>query len=1683
MPRKSRESGEEHLINPGEKENNPENHENHSENESREPQHEDSAFEIQEKKVHELLSLVKQVERPHSLHRRPKKEKKEAPKTSDDFLALQKEMTEKLEQFEALQSEFLKEIEKNISLMWKTEQDDEHKFQVMEECAINISKLLFQIEELESDAKVLFERIYEVNDNFRTTFVRENGFDYYDQLRNAAESCSKKLYELTLQNPISKWLSRKEIAKLRAEQERLSNLRSKANTSASVPYIREVDSQYKRESLKRDTIEAIVRFVIDHYKNGLETNKENEPVDPKIIRDIQKQLIASKLKGPLEEAKKMAIEYSYKDPNDPEFEFSDKHIAEALELAELAVENEYRSSVWGMNEFSQRVQALPNGPKETTARFITQYNGETNQKRLQNFFDVCTQLDDIIQQQKIRSSFSQTLERADTVISEYHLQRKISKEKDALSESPSPVDTLLKNFDRDQWKLFIQNPEIRATLGEEKIERINSYLARTFAEKLIESNDNRDMRVECGKNQYAFTDESSIPLIILNAHVEYGHYGSEIFLPTTRGSKESDLNNYIFALTKENYEKIKALNIPGLEEYIDILKSHPDTYYVKSFYQPTTNSYIENPIYQKSQEALAKMIQHFLAKGDRLSQFFATKTFAKCTADLGTTYQSVEKILTNTNDTALKRDLIQNLIERHRFMGDKKALLLLAKNIPSLDNDSIIFLKKQFPQIIGQFIDSRYSQKIISEEEMNGLASISDSTPETVRSLLRFLSYLETSDNYSYDTNTNQATLEQYLAIANNEEAVSLVKRLNSFGYKFKNEDAHQIVSLSTDPAAIANIDRIGNCIDQKFSKIKGAPNFFLWRQSFENPNLIADILEELPSEVSMEMETFITYGKMFVSFTPEKRQEAYSNLAKILESPNAEIRSQKRYLLPKTSTEPEFIDGKFIAPVERTPEEIYVESKDVLEILKGMPDAIVVDKKLFDIFIRHKKRFLEFSPEKRAVGYTLIEKVFRSFSQEIQRLSEEIFLELLQVDDPEKAFAEVENVFVKNNLPLIGKIYKVFEILHPPQVLAEKLRKDSSPVLINATEKKRSLIIYNDLLRIHLESGNRSLKQYLEFLHEGEKVFAKIEEVGEEALSPREKKMALALVKKIQTLSENAELGTNTTSPEISASLNDEIKKLKAQLGVKKGQTLNGRILEIFAQPLGFESIDEALQYMNGKKNTANERNRALAERQKEKVKDKEDKAIYFELSPNDLLKGVDVTYISQILQNGSVAKEFLGASSNSDYTPLDTDTSRVLSEDLDGGFATGYQRSIASSYGNLCFALKDRGQFELTTPETPKQKNKSKLELFSTPVLGKRHYGIRTGFPSTEIDFMIAKDEFIKDAKQLQFLYTEIAKNGFYIPVVDTTGKLLFTPEMFDAHRKAFDGLDVFDGKELSFLPTTPEDPHYEEVTKLRTEMKEDQKHLERLLEDIRHVVQETLSEFGIVLKDEFESSITDAEFYDTGSTGRGTFTPGSYDFDYTLKLAERDIPKIPLIVKAIQAKLNPDANYSNSHADENGYYQFRADKVTLGKDTDLAIDIGFGRKNALSEFSSHDAINGKLKNIEETHGKEARKDVVANIVLTKQILKEAGIYKKLDKGLGGIGVETWILQHGGNMTKAFKAFYDAAHYEGVALPFDEFKKRYSILDAGINIKHLNYDNFVYHLSDETYHKMLRTLEKYTK
>jgi hypothetical protein len=757
-----------------------------------------------------------------------------------------------------------------------------------------------------------------------------------------------------------------------------------------------------------------------------------------------------------------------------------------------------------------------------------------------------------------------------------------------------------------------------------------------------------------------------------------------------------------------------------------------------------------------------------------------------------------------------------------------------------------------------------------------------------------------------------------------------------------------------------------------------------------------------------------------------------------------------------------EFSNGEFgfIAGQDKgTVENMKLDKKQLkaVDIFRGIDDTSL--QNIFKEFVLDD--FDSLSTDRLELAPTLLNRLSTSNASEMLQHRAALARQLLKSESSLDVLNRVEEVFLKNNLPFVGKAFSVFEILHSPKELARDFGIENSstisPVLKNIQAegaRGREAVIFSDLLKASFGSNNRSLRDYLRSIERGQALTDQLSsgKISWNEVDGESRQTLNIFAAHLNTLFNNTQAGKEKPR-KLSGDLESDISELIQNFSPSERYDLPDRIVRMFAFSAGIRSFSEAKQYLEQKAKTADTRNRESARNG-------------LALNQGDFVKGIGgVQYLSNILQNGSVAKEFLGDSADSDFTPLDTDLSKILQnpESIDAGITN----TAANGYGPIWFVLKGDDRFSTTrrSPAEDEQTNdngrdRGKLEAFYTGATGKDHYGVRTGFASSEINYMTVSNP---DRR----IGLEIAKNGYYIPVVDRKdGKVIFLPEDYDALRTKMSGLKYYDAGEYQFAPSSS----VPEVQELKSQIEASNQEVAKKHSAINVVTREALSSVGLQLKNHLDGDITSGsiEFIDTGSTGRGTNMPGDGDFDFMMRVDKQDFLN-PSRMGEIKQALLKQFGREIGDAGIIGSGDFRLKSVQIaGLEQPVDIDITFVEKTNKMEYSTEEALQDKIGTI-KAQSPEMYNEVVANILLAKKTLKEAGAYKPnrgetSQGGLGGVGIENWILQNGGSFEVAAKQFLAVA--EGKT--FDEFSGNYTIWDFGQN--HLAvksgryaYDNFV--------------------
>ena len=847
--------------------------------------------------------------------------------------------------------------------------------------------------------------------------------------------------------------------------------------------------------------------------------------------------------------------------------------------------------------------------------------------------------------------------------------------------------------------------------------------------------------------------------------------------------------------------------------------------------------------------------------------------------------------------------------------------------------------------------------------------------------------------------------------------------------------------------------------------------------------------------------------------------------------------------------------------------------------------------RSLFESYVR--EHYDELTAEQIKWTASIMARLANSNASELADRSEAFTRELLKLDTDKipEALDKIEDVYIHNHLPYVGKNYLVFRTMHPSPNLEDDFNfsptlnyvsdgepNTISPVLQQATGDIRSgkldqmlnsrdTIIVSDLLRASLGSNNRSIREYLATLKNGQALLDQLNsgELAWDTFNQPTNLMDKDTKANYDTLSTFAwHLATiyNSTLPgkehpyqlihqqvnqqsdteEPSAqsnALRSDFTNLTSLIKPNSRYSLADRAVRYFAHFVGIEDLAGAEQYMDNIVKEADARNRKTAEYLATTSEPK--------LQPGDLVKGMGGTdgygirYLSYAFQNGSISKEYLGDASRSDTTPLDADASIVLygeqtiNQTMDSMIAGSYGWGLwtvlrsdeATGEDRFIVTRRDKGEadqsiYDLSVPDANfdrtdltqeeidrrlkeiaeakrhRREGLPKLEIFATSVDGSGHYGIRTGFGMNLVDYCVTDSTRIDSTPVSEVTKLEIALDGFYIPIVDRDSEeLVFTPADYDKMRQQMSGLSHYSTGDYQFAPedelelpsTNVGKTTVPSTTTIISELPASMAETDHKHEVINRAIKQAITsipDLNLSYKDYLDGDLTEniVEMIDTGSTGRQTNTPGSGDFDYMARL-DRSILNDPTKKQQItDALLTAFGRENDGSAIVNG--NLRLKQVSIdGLAEPVDIDITFTQKTNKVQYPTDAALADRLSNIKNQSETKYRQ-VLANIIYAKQFLKAAGAYKprrspeaKGIGGLGGVGIENWVLQHGGSFKQAARDFLAVADS---CSGFEDFCAHYPVWDYGENHKGIRskpHDNFVAdNMNQAGYNRMKQAL-----
>lgn len=98
-----------------------------------------------------------------------------------------------------------------------------------------------------------------------------------------------------------------------------------------------------------------------------------------------------------------------------------------------------------------------------------------------------------------------------------------------------------------------------------------------------------------------------------------------------------------------------------------------------------------------------------------------------------------------------------------------------------------------------------------------------------------------------------------------------------------------------------------------------------------------------------------------------------------------------------------------------------------------------------------------------------------------------------MKSNNPLESLSKIEDVFIRNNIPTVGKIYSCFEILHPDFQGFNFESSMVSPILKKSSIMNKKVTVFSDLIKSSFGSNNRSVNAYLKNIEFGSNLYESI--------------------------------------------------------------------------------------------------------------------------------------------------------------------------------------------------------------------------------------------------------------------------------------------------------------------------------------------------------------------------------------------------------------------------------------------------------------------------------------------------------------------------------------------------------------------------------------------------------------
>ncbi|MBU0457008.1 MAG: hypothetical protein ABH824_04105 [Nanoarchaeota archaeon] len=503
----------------------------------------------------------------------------------------------------------------------------------------NVAQIISDVKRTRQNIDANREAADQLNSNYKQRLLSESDFESYEDVSTQIDTLSSQ--RSTLRQRFLGGLRFK--GQIKDLSSKISLLYDLSNTQYDGVRIGELGYSESRrfEDVQGKLFGRFASELFSEYdklaSQLVRTDDEQKAVAPAILESLTEDYISkyfmSRIDAELEANKKRDDHYGRKNVA----VLSDATLVdEALSVLRVGL-NQRHYSDWNdadevkerAKSLNDRLDALPYELKNIVERGMIRGSKTTNDE-FTEFADYLTQVPIDIQRRELLTSLSTAKEQVLNAISDDDLPYSITDQRRDLERAASRIESslksseksdFLKELDMEKWDVFRNNTGVREVYGVDAIDSFNELIRGEVFDRLLVTPEHTDESVRLGYKALWFKDAHSVAYNLLNFWREPGHSGEQPFLSTHSSSENTLSAQYIASLTDEQLSAVEQLKIPGLMDVINTVKENPTTFRQSQFREG--DDWVENPVYERVQEALGKICGHYLKHGSEREKYFS----------------------------------------------------------------------------------------------------------------------------------------------------------------------------------------------------------------------------------------------------------------------------------------------------------------------------------------------------------------------------------------------------------------------------------------------------------------------------------------------------------------------------------------------------------------------------------------------------------------------------------------------------------------------------------------------------------------------------------------------------------------------------------------------------------------------------------------------------------------------------------------------------------------------------------------------------------------------------------------------------------------------------------------------------------------------------------------------------